>query len=333
MKGVIILFAVVASLNAQSSTLCQTGVDQVKSHDYVRAQASLWSCIKSGLGTPTDTFDLTLTYRQLKNYDSGLSKANAALKQNPENVEMLYLAAFLHYRQGDSKDSMLLLSKAYKHDPNDWRIHQLFALNYITFKMYPAVEAELTRAIALNPTNAELEYQLGRLYFFLNWFNKSVEAMKRALAITPDYPEVYDSLGLTYASRHEPRLAAESWAKAIELDRQYGIKDEWPLIDYAEFLFFYQNSPQTSLPLLSQALEFNPRSPEANYQMGRVMSALHRNAAAEKYFEKTVELDPSYSYAYYQLGQLMEERGARARGAVLLNRFKELSEAARDPAR
>jgi hypothetical protein len=64
--------------------------------------------------------------------DSGLSKANADLKQTPESVELPYLAAFLHYRRRESKDSMLLLSKAYKQTPDDWRIHQLFALNYIT---------------------------------------------------------------------------------------------------------------------------------------------------------------------------------------------------------
>jgi tetratricopeptide (TPR) repeat protein len=325
MRSVILLFVVAASLNAQAPPSCQAGLDQVKSGDYLNAQASLWSCVESGSGGPTHTFYLTLTYRELKNYDSGLSRANAALKQTPESVELLYLAAFLHYRKGESKDSMLLLSKAYKFAPNDWRIHQLFALNYITFKMNEAVEAELKKAIALNPTNAELEYQLGRLYFTLNWFDKSIEAMKRALAIVPDYPEVYDSLGLTYEALQDKKQAEESFAKAVELDRKHGIKDEWPLINYAKLLLFYDQSPQDSLPLLSQALEINPRSPEANYQMGRVMRALHRNAEAEKYFEKTIEYDPSFKYAYYQLGTLAQRRGDHARASFLLDHFRVLN--------
>jgi tetratricopeptide (TPR) repeat protein len=194
MESALLLFVVATTLHAQSPPACQGGLDQVKSGNYINAQDSLWSCIESGSGNPTHTYYLTLTYRELKNYDSGLSKANAALKQSPDSVEMLYLAAFLHYRRGECKDSMLLLSKAYKLAPNDWRIHQLFALNYITFKMNEAVEAELKKAIALNSTNAELEYQLGRLYFTLNRFDESIAAMQRALAITPDYPEVYDNL-------------------------------------------------------------------------------------------------------------------------------------------
>src|SRR5437868_4148016 len=135
MRSALLLFVIAASLNVQAPPACQAGLDQVKSGDYIRAQSSLWACIESGSGSPTHTFYLTLTYRELKNYDSGLSKANAVLKQAPDSVEFLYLAAFLHYRRGENKDSMLLLSKAYKHAPNDWRIHQLFALNYITFKM------------------------------------------------------------------------------------------------------------------------------------------------------------------------------------------------------
>jgi tetratricopeptide (TPR) repeat protein len=85
-------------------------------------------------------------------------------------------------------------------------------------------------------------------------------------------------------------------------------------------------APEKSLPLLSQALEINPRSREANYQMGRVLRALQRDADAEKYFEKTIEVDPSFPYPYYELAKLLQKRGENARAAVLLERFKDLTE-------
>lgn len=324
MQGAMLLLAVAALLNAQAPPACREGLDSVKNADYVSAQKALWTCVESASGNATDTYYLTLTYRQLKNYDSGLSRANSDLKQTPDSVELLYLAAFLHYRRGENKDSMLILSKTYKLAPNDWRIHQLFALNYITFNMNEAVEAELKKAIALNPTNAELEYQLGRLYFTLNRFDRSIESMQRALAITPDYPEVYDSLGLTYEALQDGKQAEANFAKAVELNRKQGTKDEWPLINHAKALFFYEAAPQKSLPLLSQALEINPRSREANYQMGRVLRALHRDGEAEKYFEKTIELDPSFPHPYYELATLLQKRGENARAAVLMDRFKVL---------
>jgi tetratricopeptide (TPR) repeat protein len=310
-------------LSGADSSPCQAGLNQFKSGDYGAAQRILWDCVESHQQNATHAFHLALTYRALKNYDDGLSRTKAALERSPEDVDLLYLAAFLRYRRNETKDSMMLLSKAYRLAPKDWRVHQLFALNYISFDMLEPARLSLLQAIALNPENAELHYQLGRLYFTLNRFKDSIESMKSALAITPDYPEVYDSLGLTYEALQDEKRAAESYLKAIELDRKHGIRDEWPLINYGKFLL-HQESPGASLPFLSEALQFNPLSTMANYQMGRALSGLRRNPEAEKYFEKTIQLEPSFSSAYYQLATLIRNRGDRDRATALMAQFKAL---------
>ena len=310
-------------LQAQTANQCLTGSEQFRKQDYTAAQTSLWQCVESGAGTATDTLDLTLTYRTLKDYDAGLSRAALDLKRSPDNVDLLYLAAFLQYRLNDPKDSMVLLSKAYKIQPNDWRLHQLFALNYIAFRMPDAVESELKTAIRLNPGNAELHYQLGRLYFSEEHVEQSIEEVTRAVELTPEYPQAYDSLGLSYESQANFAKAAESYRKALELNRKLGIKDEWPLIDYGAMLL-RQDSVQAALPYLLEALEINPLSANANYQAGRAMRLLKRFEEAQTYFEKTITLDPGYSYAYYQLANLVRERGDNQRASVLMSKYKEL---------
>ena len=52
---------------------------------------------------------------------------------------------------------------------------------------------------------------------------------------------------------------------------------------------------------------------------------------AEKYFEKTIEVDASFANAYYQLGTLLQKRGENARAAMLLDRFKVLTEKTEQP--
>ena len=152
--GILLLAA--SSLSVGDPGPCQAGLDQFTSGDYAAAQRILWDCVESHLGNATHAFYLALTYRSLKNYDTGLSRTNAALKQSPEDVDLLYLAAYLRYRGNETKDSMVLLSKAYRLAPKDWRLHQLFALNYISFDMLDAAKLSLFQAIALNPNNAEL---------------------------------------------------------------------------------------------------------------------------------------------------------------------------------
>src|SRR4051794_27536974 len=304
---------------------CPAGLDQYSRGNYRIAQDLLSECVESRSATSNHAVYLTLTYRSLKNYDAGLSRTAAALERFPEDVDLLYIAAWLHYRRNETKQSMILLSKAYRLAPADWRIHQLFALNYISFDMLDTAKLSLLQAIALNPGNAELHYQLGRLYYTQNRFEDSIESMNSALVIVPQYPEVYDSLGLTYEALSDDKRAAECYTKAIELDRSFGIRDEWPLINYGTFLIRRETHAE-SVPLLSQALEFNPASTEANYQMGRALRGLRRSDQAEKYFEKAIQLNPSFSSAYYQLATLMRERGDRDRFRVLISRFKQLVE-------
>src|SRR4051794_7445846 len=124
-SAILFLVATVSMSAAEPPPACAAGVTQAKHGDYTLAQESLWACVLSSGGKQTEAFYLSLTYRELKNYDSGLTKAQDALKQSPDNEDLLYLSAFLYYRKSDAKQSMMFLSRAYKIAPNDWRIHQL----------------------------------------------------------------------------------------------------------------------------------------------------------------------------------------------------------------
>src|SRR6266481_68207 len=274
-RGVILLLLGASILNAQEPASCETGLARFRSNDFAAAQDSLWECMESGSGNETHALYLALTYRPLKNYESGLVRTQKALRAFPDNLDLLYIAAYLHYRRNETKDSMILVSKAYRLAPNDWRIHQLFALNYISFDMLEAAKLSLQRAISLNSDNAELYYQLARLYFTLGSFVDSIKFSQKALAIFPDYPEAYHNLALSYVGNGNVDLAIANFQKAVELNRKFNRHDEWPLIDFA----VYQRmggKPEASLPLLEEALAINPRSPKANYEMGELLRDMRR---------------------------------------------------------
>ena len=329
--ALLILLLMSPFLNAQEPASCTTGLAHFQSGDYAAAQDLLWQCIESRAGNENDAFYLAQTYRPLKNYASGLTRADRLLTELPDNVDLLYIAAYLHYRQNETKDSMLLTSRAYNLAPRDWRIQQLFALNYISFNMLEAARLSLQQAIALKPDNAELQYQLARLYFTQGNYVASIEASKKALAIFPDYAEVYHNLALCYEGNGNVELAVQSFQKAIELDQKYNKRDEWPLVDFADYQRMLGH-PEESVKLLGEALEINPDSPKANYQMGELLSDQHKYADARKYLEVALKLDPCNAPTIYGLAIVMRRLGDAAQSKVYFDRFKEVDRENKDPA-
>jgi tetratricopeptide (TPR) repeat protein len=318
-----LLLLTVASLNAEEPAACQTGLARFRAGVFAAAQDSLWECIESGSGNETHAVYLALTYRLLKNYESGMTRIQKALRTFPDNLDLLYLAAYIHYRRNETKDSMILVSKAYRLAPNDWRIHQLFALNYISFDMLEAAKLSLLRAISLNPRNAELRYQLARLYFTLGSFVDSIEESKRALALSPDYAEVYHNLALCYEGNGDVDAAVQNFEKAVELNRKDKRSDEWPLIDFAT----YQRMGgkfDAALPLLEEALAINPRSSKANYEMGELLRDLKKYEAARKFLQTSYNLDPCNARALYGLALVTRLTGDTPGSLRLMKQFKEL---------
>jgi tetratricopeptide (TPR) repeat protein len=325
-RGVVLLLLGASLLNAQEPASCETGLARFRSGDFAAAQDSLWECMESGSGNETHALYLALTYRPLRNYESGLTRTQKALKTFPDNLDLLYIAAYLHYRRNETKDSMILASKAYRLAPNDWRIHQLFALNYISFDMLEAAKLSLQRAISLNPKNAELHYQLARLYFTLGSFVDSIEESKQALALSPDYAEAYHNLALSYEGNGNVDAALQNFEKAVELNRKDKRSDEWPFIDFATYQRM-GGKPDAALPLLEEALAINPRSSKANYEMGELLRDLKKYQDAKKFLQASFDLDPCNARALYGLALVTRLTGDTPGSLRLMKQFKELEAA------
>jgi tetratricopeptide (TPR) repeat protein len=90
--------------------------------------------------------------------------------------------------------------------------------------------------------------------------------------------------------------------------------------------------PEESVKLLGEALEINPDSPKANYQMGELLSDQHKYADARKYLEVALKLDPCNAPTIYGLAIVMRRLGDAAQSKVYFDRFKEVDRENKDPA-
>ncbi len=321
MRWLVLLLAAAA----RGETPCETGARLFAARQYAAAQAPLWACVIAGTNSQEPAHQLALTYREVKNYGHGWTRAAEALASQPRSVDLLYVAGFLKFRMGDNRESIRLLGQAFRLDNYDWRVHQAFAFNYIVLDIRPGALAELETAIKLNPRNAELYYQLARLQYLEMHIQESIAASEKALALFPGYTEVYSNLGLCYEALGQGEKARETYERAIALAGKQGSRDEWPYINYGAFLI-KQGEPEKALVPIKEALTRNPNSAKACYQMGRALAKLARAGEAKPFLEEAIRLDPADSGAYYELGMLLARTGDTARSRDLLDRFKVLKE-------
>jgi tetratricopeptide (TPR) repeat protein len=310
---------------SQPGEACRSGSRLFSERRYAEAQEPLWSCVIGGASNKEAGHLLVLTYRELKNYQQGWTRVRAELPRQPKSIDLLYIAGFLKFRLGEPKESIRLLGEAFQLDHYDWRVHQVFALNYVLLKIWPGALEELKTAVALNPRNAELYYELARLYYtYQARVTESIAASEKALALFPEYTEVYSNLGLCYEMLAQHDRARENYERAIALTEKSGSSDEWPYINYAAFLI-KQGETERSLFLLDKALGRNPKSLKAHYETGRALRKLNRASEAQRYLEEAIRLDPDEPGAYFELGMLLNKQDP-ARSRQLLDRYKALQE-------
>jgi tetratricopeptide (TPR) repeat protein len=219
------------------------------------------------------------------------------------------------------------LAAAYLMKQDDWRLHQLFAMNFVEERSDSYAEQEYIRAIKLNPSDAELYYQLSRLLYTEQRFNEALAASSRAITISPNYAQAYDNLGLCYEANGDIPHAIDSFSRAINLTERAGNTDPWPYINFA--ILLTTQSPGAAIPLLKQAIAIEPQNADANYYLGRSLRQIGQVADAQGYFEKTIEIDPDCKSAYYALSTLLRAHDPDKSG-ILMRRFEELR--SRNPA-
>ena len=317
-----LLLVVMTAQGSPSS--CLAGSAAAGNRQFEIAQPLLWQCVVTEERTPQDAVNLTLTYRALKNYADGMKRVDSALKQMPDNEDLHYISAFLLFRTQQFSQSMDELSAAYRMKQDDWRVHQLFAMNFIEERGNQSdsyAEQEFARAIKLNPQDAESYYLLSRLYYTQQRFSEAIAASSRAILISPNYFEAYDNLALSYQAVGDVPRAVEAFSRAINLTAKTGNSDPWPYINYAALL--EDQSPGAAIPLLKQALAIDPQNADANYHLGRCLNDVGQLTEAQSYYERTIAIDARYDRAYYALSTLLRSKDP-ARSAELLRKFQEL---------
>ena len=253
------------------------GIVYLKLNRHEEALAELIKAEELGKDDAEVLENLGEAYSSLKQYDRSIDVYNRLLAVNKRNVRVLSRIAELYYDKGD-------LDRAYE------------SYERITF-LEPATE------------NARIAYlNMGNILDDAQRFGEAVDQYKRALAINPKDDAVYYNLGIAYKHLGQPERALESWRKANELKPD----NPQPLLAIADYYNenkYYENAMEEYQAILRRW----PNLQDAHFNLATIYYKKNLMDYARESFQRVIEIDEKNEFgrkALINLGILSSKKGS-----------------------
>jgi tetratricopeptide (TPR) repeat protein len=148
--------------------------------------------------------------------------------------------------------------------------------------------------------------------------------LQKVIELDSNMMRAYDLLGLCHDYLGQFDAAIQSYTRAVELNRLEPRPSPWPLVDLSISLVAVNRLPEAEQNL-REALIFDPRLPQAHYQLGRVMEIQQKYQAAVQSLQQAVALDSKYPEPHYLLGRVYQRLGESEFAKTEIELFKRLT--------
>lgn len=176
-----------------------------------------------------------------------------------------------------------------------------------------------TKAIELNPYDAQFYYYRGRAYNQKNLYPKAIEDFGKAIQYQPNYPSAYASRGFAYYEMGQQDAAIADYTKSIELDPSYAVTFFKRGVSYQK-----KGDNAKALADYTEALRLRPGYVSALNNRGNIYIRKGEYEKARADLDEAIRLNPKYVYGYKSRAFLYERMGDKDRAAADRAKVKEL---------
>lgn len=199
---------------------------------------------------------------------SAQSVAEAAWKQYPSAATLLLLANTLQL-EGRYPDVNRLLGRERGQYGGSPEFLVTIAESEFDGSGFKAAQADLQKAISLDPKMYQAHYLLGNVLAKLNDADGAVSEYRKAIELAPDQPRTYFQLALVLRAKQDETGERQALAQALAADNRYA-----PAQCEMGRILLEGHHPADAVDHLNTAIEANPRSEEAYFLLARAYAQL-----------------------------------------------------------
>ena len=292
---------------------------------------------------PGDLSDLQLGNAQLFELETALNRGDYKraetilvdeAERDPKSVrasKLLVTAAGIFFLDGKYLNAAIAWKKAEAIVPLNERSRFTLAMAYVKLNRRDWARPELEKLAAAEPRNPLYLYWLGRLDYDARNYTSAIVRMQNVIELDPKMMRAYDSLGLCYDYLGKFEEAVKVYDRAVELNGQQSKPSPWPHLDLAVSLISLNRLSEAEKNL-REAIGYDPKLPQAHYQLGRVLEIQGQYEASAQSLNQAAALDPAFPEPHYLLGKIYHRLGNEPRSKAEIDRFQQLRRASEAPA-
>ncbi|AKB24386.1 hypothetical protein MSMTP_0917 [Methanosarcina sp. MTP4] len=216
--------------------------------------------LKYGETAPDILYQIGLVYYELKEYKEAIDAFEKAFEIKPSNLDALNNKGLVQYERKMYGEAVKTFEKAIENDKKDPEFRNnkaivLAKMKCCDYYMHEALK-ECEQAVKLDPKNNITWIDKGTALYFLEEYDKAIDAFNRAIKLNKKNPEAWVMKGLVLfklESSKEYEAVYECFEKALI----YNPKDV-EILNMKGIMLYRLNRPSRAREAFSEAREIDP---------------------------------------------------------------------------
>jgi Tfp pilus assembly protein PilF len=194
--------------------------------------------------------------------------------------------------EGRAREARATFEELLKQYPEEADLHLFQGITLLRLREPQAAEAEVKRAIAINPNHAEARTLLGWIDSEVRGdLEAAIKEYAKVVELHPDLPEAYNNLGVAQKRKGDLAQAAESFNRALKLKPDYSAA-----VSNRGWVFADQNRWDDAHRDFEMALTINPNDDGALYGVSQALREARDYPGAQRALGQLIARSPNFVY-------------------------------------
>jgi uncharacterized protein (TIGR02466 family) len=219
-------------------------------------------------------------------------------------MAMLLQQAFRHLTRGELAPGEAMLSRALAMQPeNADALHLMGQMRWVQ-KRYGEAEDYYRKTIAKEPRRAEAHAHLGQALHAAERHDEAIAEFREALRLKSDLADAHFGLGLAFAAKKDFAASERAYRAGLALPRR-NPQHVAALKHNLGIALTHQNRHEEALAEITAAQAMVPNLPNADFNLGNALQMLGRLQEAEMAYLRALTRNPLDLRAHAELNRLL----------------------------